>query len=63
VGNQDIIDLIHSSIDKFQWQGLVGAGGHMNCQTSTEFDGGYLPISWGTVHSSRVMVLVLVSSA
>jgi hypothetical protein len=31
VGNQDIIDLIHSSIDMFQWDGLVGAQGQMWC--------------------------------
>jgi len=44
VGNQDIIDLIHSSIDLFQWYGLVGASGYMNCQPDTD-------VTWGLYHT------------
>lgn len=29
IGNQDIIDLINSSIQRFQWNGLVGSKGRM----------------------------------
>jgi hypothetical protein len=29
VGNSDIIDLIHSSVDKYQWNGLIGSKGIM----------------------------------
>ncbi|KAJ5819791.1 hypothetical protein N7474_005382 [Penicillium riverlandense] len=31
VGNQDIIDLVTTAIDLFQWEGLVGAKGDMPC--------------------------------
>lgn len=44
VGNQDIIDLIHSSIEKFQWNGLVGAKGSMNCQS---LDDSWVGVEWG----------------
>jgi hypothetical protein len=43
VGNQDIIDLIHSSIDKFQWNGLVGSKGDMHCGSSA--------VHWGLYHT------------
>ena len=49
VGNQDIIDLIYSSIDKFQWNGLVGASGTMNCQVEAVSDG--VPVYWGLYHT------------
>ena len=48
IGNQDIIDLIHSSIDKFQWNGLVGAKGELQCQTNASFT---LKTSWGLYHT------------
>ncbi|PKY06145.1 hypothetical protein P168DRAFT_279616 [Aspergillus campestris IBT 28561] len=32
VGNLDITDIINGSIDRFEWKGLVGAKGKMNCQ-------------------------------
>ncbi|PSN59371.1 hypothetical protein BS50DRAFT_476817, partial [Corynespora cassiicola Philippines] len=32
IGNQDIIDLINDSINRFQWNGLVGAKGSMACR-------------------------------
>lgn len=32
IGNQDIIDIINSSIEKFAWNGLVGAMGTTACQ-------------------------------
>jgi hypothetical protein len=32
VGNQDIIDLINTSINKFSYQGKVGAKGVTSCQ-------------------------------
>lgn len=31
IGNEDIIDIINDSIDKFQWEGKVGARGEMEC--------------------------------
>ncbi|KAJ5605485.1 hypothetical protein N7510_008266 [Penicillium lagena] len=31
VGNSDIIDLVTTAIDLFQWEGLVGATGDMPC--------------------------------
>jgi Pathogen effector len=49
VGNQDIIDLIHDSINRFQWNGLVGAQGDMNCQVEA-IDGG-IGVSWGLYHN------------
>lgn len=44
VGNSDIIDLINSSIDKFQWNGLVGSEGVMNCQPGQD-------VKWGLYHT------------
>lgn len=44
VGNQDIIDLIHSSIDMFTWNGLVGSKGSMTCE-------GGAPTTWGLYHT------------
>ncbi|RHZ49226.1 uncharacterized protein CDV56_106401 [Aspergillus thermomutatus] len=38
IGNQDIIDLINTSISKFQWFDKVGAKGQMPCQTVSEGD-------------------------
>ncbi|GFF22633.1 hypothetical protein IFM61606_08574 [Aspergillus udagawae] len=49
IGNQDIIDLINDSISRFQWYGLVGSKGTMNCQVS-----GYIgqeSVSWGIYHT------------
>jgi len=43
VGNQDIIDLIHSSITMFQWNGLVGSKGLMPC--------GGTKVEWGLYHT------------
>ncbi|KAK2758804.1 hypothetical protein FQN54_003496 [Arachnomyces sp. PD_36] len=44
VGNQDVIDLIQASIDQFQWNGLVGAQGEMNC--------GYIyDVRWAIYHN------------
>ncbi|KAH8662546.1 putative necrosis-inducing factor-domain-containing protein [Xylariales sp. PMI_506] len=45
IGNQDIIDLIHTSVDRFTWFGLVGAKGQMPCQLF-----GYT-VSWGIYHA------------
>jgi hypothetical protein len=47
VGNQDIIDLIHSSVDRFSWNGLVGAKGTMPCQAGNG-DG---TVDWGLYHT------------
>lgn len=50
IGNQDIIDLINSSIDQFQWNGLVGAKGYMTC-----IEGGaqniQVGVEWGVYHT------------
>ncbi|KAL2820977.1 putative necrosis-inducing factor-domain-containing protein [Aspergillus cavernicola] len=32
IGNADIIGLIDDSISQFEWNGLVGASGEMDCQ-------------------------------
>lgn len=32
VGGQDIVDLVNESIQKFSWNGLVGAKGEMTCR-------------------------------
>jgi hypothetical protein len=50
VGNQDIIDIIHSSIDRFQWNGLVGARGNMPCQRDDGFSGS-VDVTWGLYHT------------
>ncbi|KAH7129015.1 putative necrosis-inducing factor-domain-containing protein [Dactylonectria macrodidyma] len=50
IGNQDIIDLINSSIDKFQWNGLVGAKGSMGCQSLKGLVGG-ATMNWGIYHT------------
>ena len=43
VGAQDIVDLIQSSIQKYEWNGKVGAEGVMPCRgTSTE-----VTVTWG----------------
>jgi hypothetical protein len=50
VGNQDIIDLINSSIGLFNWNGLVGAKGSMICQSAK----GYVEegrVNWEIYHS------------
>lgn len=47
VGNQDIIDLINSSIQKFTWNGLVGSKGNMHCQGDK--NGG--SVDWGLYHT------------
>jgi hypothetical protein len=46
VGNQDIIDLIHTSVDKFSWFGLVGAKGVMPCEGD-----GQPTVSWCIYHT------------
>lgn len=50
IGNQDIIDLINSSIEKFQWEGKVGAAGVMGCQSLTGLVGG-VDMRWGIYHT------------
>lgn len=47
VGNQDIIDLINSSIEMFAWGALVGAKGEMSCQGP----GGGSITDWGLYHT------------
>lgn len=44
IGNQDIIDLINSSIQKFSWNGLVGARGQMACRQGQV-------VFWGLYHT------------
>jgi hypothetical protein len=50
IGNQDIIDLINSSIQKFSWEGKVGAKGHMSCQSLQGLVGGG-SLTWGLYHN------------
>jgi hypothetical protein len=50
IGNQDIIDLINSSIQKFSWNGKVGAKGVMNCQSlKGTFES--VDMEWGLYHT------------
>lgn len=50
VGNQDIIDLIHSSIDMFQSpDGKVGADGQVDCQNQASLSTNHM--WWGIYHT------------
>ncbi|KID87249.1 hypothetical protein MGU_05659 [Metarhizium guizhouense ARSEF 977] len=48
IGNQDIIDLINESINRFQWQDKVGAAGNMMCQTESFSEN---RVAWGLYHT------------
>ncbi|KAK9321250.1 putative necrosis-inducing factor-domain-containing protein [Lipomyces orientalis] len=48
VGNQDIIDLINSSNELFNWNGLMGASGQMPCQQPL---GDPVPVNWAIYHT------------
>jgi hypothetical protein len=50
IGNQDTIDIINSSIQKFSWQGKVGAKGSMGCQSINNRDHS-LGVTWGIYHT------------
>jgi hypothetical protein len=50
IGNQDTIDIINSSIQKFSWQGKVGAQGVMGCQSINNRDHS-LEVTWGIYHT------------
>jgi len=50
VGNQDIIDLINTSIDKFSWNGKVGAKCTMDCQSARGLIGSSR-VDWGIYHT------------
>jgi hypothetical protein len=45
-GNGDIRDLVRDSINRFQWNGLVGSKGDMHCQGL-----GNPAVSWGLYHT------------
>ncbi|KAJ5831849.1 hypothetical protein N7474_000160 [Penicillium riverlandense] len=47
IGNQDIIDLINSSIEQFQWNGVVGSKGDMSCQDLIS----HVSVFWGLYHT------------
>ncbi|KAF4436166.1 hypothetical protein F53441_13310 [Fusarium austroafricanum] len=50
IGNTDIIDLINDSINKFQWEGKVGAAGEMSCKSlSGRFSDAR--VRWGIYHT------------
>jgi hypothetical protein len=46
VGNQDIVELIHSSIDLYEWNGLIGAMGEMWCSPREAEH-----VRWGIYHT------------
>ncbi|KAK3361557.1 putative necrosis-inducing factor-domain-containing protein [Lasiosphaeria ovina] len=46
IGNGDVRDIIGDSIRRFQWNGLVGAKGEMNCQGS-----GSPHVKWAIYHT------------
>lgn len=50
VGNQDIMDLINSAVTMFEWNGLVGARGVMNCE-SDELNAMGGNVLWGLYHN------------
>jgi hypothetical protein len=50
IGNQDTIDIINSSIQKFSYQGKVGALGHMGCQ-SIQVHSDTVEVVWGIYHT------------
>jgi hypothetical protein len=50
IGNQDTIDIVNSSIQKFSWQGKVGAKGTMGCQSINNRDHS-LEVTWGIYHT------------
>jgi hypothetical protein len=37
IGNQDIMDLIHESVPRFEWNGSVSATGRMQCQSGRQW--------------------------
>jgi len=50
IGDLDVTDLVTSAIDKFQWNGKVGAKGTMMCQE--EFHEELtMPVLWGVYHT------------
>jgi len=51
IGNQDIIDAINESINRFTWDGKVGAAGHMKCQEW--IDDHPTPVLWGIYGNSQ----------
>ncbi|KAB8532537.1 hypothetical protein FH972_025482 [Carpinus fangiana] len=50
IGNQDIIDIINASIEQFEFNGLVGASGKMECQ-SLQGNAGSAVVEWGLYHN------------
>ncbi|RJE26733.1 hypothetical protein PHISCL_00964 [Aspergillus sclerotialis] len=46
VGNTDITDIINDSIAQFEWNGLVGSKGQMNCQQAGG-QPGTTDVTWG----------------
>jgi Pathogen effector len=48
VGNQDIINIIYESINKYMTNGLVGSKGTMTCQGEI---GGDVTVDWGLYHT------------
>lgn len=50
IGNQDIIDLIHDSVNQFQWNGLVGSLGEMECQVAGS-PSDRQHVLWGLYHT------------
>ncbi|KAK8920778.1 hypothetical protein VCV18_008081 [Metarhizium anisopliae] len=48
IGNQDIIDLINESINRFQWQDKVDAAGNIMCQTESSTQN---RVAWGLYHT------------
>ena len=50
IGNQDIIDIVHSSIDKFGASGRIGAKGQMKCKPMGAFP---VLVTWGIYHNPK----------
>lgn len=50
IGNDDIRDLIYESISRYSWNGLVGAKGHMDCQSGKGALGD-IGVDWAVYHT------------
>lgn len=50
IGNQDIINLINESVEKFQWYDKVGTKGSMMCKVNMN---GRQYVEWGLYHTKK----------
>ncbi|OIW24824.1 hypothetical protein CONLIGDRAFT_684731 [Coniochaeta ligniaria NRRL 30616] len=58
IGNEDIIDIIHDSINKFGFNGIIGAKGRMQCSAAALG----AQVEWGLYHTSSKQARSVVAS-